>query len=196
MAGCPKYMGHRTTEAAVDWWVSPLRTKEAGQQLLLPWLLRVGRITDRSNGSACGSNHGQWPEPSQRPVQWSGKGHAATPRRPVGVVLLESDPDGLELYRTSCIVGHLEVDDGVSPTGDRLWHCRRPGCGAGRFARAAPSAARVSRRTAAVGHNASAAGSCCRRAIPPAVIRLRSSRQVPCGFELAGGAVTARWRSL
>ncbi len=47
---------------------------------------------------------------------------------------MAADPEGEDLYRTSCIVGHLEVDDGLSPWGERLWHCRRPGCGAGRFA--------------------------------------------------------------
>ncbi len=110
-----------TTEAAVDWW-SALCARGRCRERLLPWLLRVGRLAVRSGAHDQGHRSGGSGAHSPR-----SDGHHHGARRAASVA-------GPELYRTSCIVGHLEVDDGVTPWGVRLWHCRRPGCGAGSFA--------------------------------------------------------------
>jgi hypothetical protein len=118
-----------TAEAAVDWW-SALCARGRCREQLLPWLLRVGRLPDRSGGQDGGDHSGGTGCSSVHAPRITGHQRGAR---------MAASAAGPDLYRTSCIVGHLEVEDGVTPWGVRLWHCRRPGCGAGSFAPLQPA---------------------------------------------------------
>ncbi len=102
------------------WWATLCR-RGAHHERLLPWLRRVGRLDG--------------PSPGATDVTTAGNGVSARGMPP------PHDLADTEVYRTCCIVGHLEAEDGFTSAGDRLWHCRRPGCGVGRFVRPDPGAA-------------------------------------------------------
>jgi hypothetical protein len=112
-------------------WLALLCARRMRCRQLLPWLFRVGRLT--GTGRCCGHDRSHCSRHRGSHVPPSGWSPGVD--APLVGPPWAHAPAGTELYRTSCIVGHLEVDDGVTPTGKRLWHCRRPGCGAGRFAR-------------------------------------------------------------
>jgi hypothetical protein len=115
----------------MDWWSSFCARKVRRQPLLpllplLPWLFRVGRSSGQSWSQSC----------SQSCSQSSGRYRPPAPRIEAQRGSAQQQPplDGGDVYGTCCIAGHLLVDDGATALGTRLWHCRRPGCGAGRFA--------------------------------------------------------------
>jgi hypothetical protein len=118
----------------MSWWAA-FGARRMQRQQLLPWLRRVGRIS----GHSYGSGHlvpGEWRDVDEtgEPGGWGERGGRRRADAVPGIALRAATAAATDLYRTSCIVGHLEVDDGVTTWGERLWHCRRPGCGAGRFA--------------------------------------------------------------